>query len=164
MNSNPDIRRILVPHDFSDTAESALSYAVSLAKKFEARVTVLHAYEVPTLGSSEALVASLEFASEIERAAGKALDEIAERTRKAGVNVETMIRRGTPWLEINATAEQMKVDLIVMGTHGRKGVSRVLLGSVAEKVVRTAPCPVLTVHGGASQPDPSAGASARPQG
>lgn len=147
MNSTPDIRRILVPHDFSDTAERALSYAVTLSKKFGARLTVLHAYEVPTLGSSEALVASLEFATEIERVAGKALDEIAVRARQGGIDVETMLRRGTAWMEINATAEQTKADLIVMGTHGRKGVSRVLLGSVAEKVVRTAPCPVLTVHG-----------------
>jgi nucleotide-binding universal stress UspA family protein len=143
----PDIRRILVPHDFSETADHALSYALSLAKKFDARVTVLHAYEVPTLGTSEALVASLEFAAEVERVAGNALDGIAARARQSGMNIETMLRRGTAWTEINAIAEQTKADLIVMGTHGRKGVSRVLLGSVAEKVVRTAPCPVLTVHG-----------------
>jgi nucleotide-binding universal stress UspA family protein len=143
MNSLPDIRLILVPHDLGEAADHALSYALSLAKRFDARVTVLHAYEVPTLGSSEALVASLEFASEVERVSGNALNGIAARARQSGVEVETILRRGTAWSEIIALAEQTRADLIVMGSHGRKGVSHALLGSVAEKVARMAPCPVL---------------------
>jgi nucleotide-binding universal stress UspA family protein len=153
MSPTPDIRRILVPHDFSDSAERALSYALTFAQKFGGRVTVVHAYEIPTLGASESLVASLEFAEEVAREAGKTLAGIANRARKSNLEVETVLRRGTAWVEINAVAEQMKADLIVMGTHGRKGVSRFLLGSVAEKVVRTAPCPVLTVHAAKGHPD-----------
>jgi nucleotide-binding universal stress UspA family protein len=147
MRPVPNIRHILVPHDFSDTAEQALMYAVALAEKFGARVTVLHAYEAPSYGYPDALVASYEFAAEIERAATIALKGVESRIRRPNIELDTMLRRGTPWVEITAAAKERKADLIVMGTHGRRGVARALLGSVAEKVVRSAPCPVLTVHG-----------------
>jgi nucleotide-binding universal stress UspA family protein len=84
---------------------------------------------------------------QIERASSTALEGLAQRAHRPGVEVATALRHGTPWSEINALAKEMNADLVVMGTHGRRGVARALLGSVAEKVVRTAPCPVLTVHG-----------------
>jgi len=146
MNSVPKIQRILVPHDFGEAAERALVYALALAEKLGARITVLHAYEVPAYGYPDALVAAVEFASEIERRAVEALEQIALRVRTPKVEVETTVRRGTPWAEIVKAAEQLPADLIVMGTHGRKMMPRLLLGSVAEKVVRSAQCPVLTVH------------------
>jgi nucleotide-binding universal stress UspA family protein len=151
MSPAPSIQHILVPHDFSDTAEHALTYAVALAEKFGARVTVLHAYEAPSYGYPDALVASFEFSAEIERAALVALKSVEARARRPNVEVDTVLRRGTPWVEITAAAKERKADLIVIGTHGRRGVARALLGSVAEKVVRTAPCPVLTVHGPAGE-------------
>jgi nucleotide-binding universal stress UspA family protein len=146
MSPAPNIRHILVPHDFSETAEYALSYALALADKFAARITVVHAYEVPAYGYPDALVASLEFTAEIERTLSKSLEEVKARASSGKVPVEAFLRRGTAWSEITAAATESKADLIVMGTHGRRGVARALLGSVAEKVVRTATCPVLTVH------------------
>jgi nucleotide-binding universal stress UspA family protein len=153
MNSKPEIRRILVPHDFSEAAANALSYALGVSEKFGARVTVMHVYEIPAIGAAEALAAGVEFASVVERVTAKALERVASRARESNVDLDTELRTGTPWMEIITVAERMKADLIVIGTHGRKGVSRMLLGSVAEKVVRTAPCPVLTVHAPALHSD-----------
>jgi nucleotide-binding universal stress UspA family protein len=141
------IRRILVPHDFSDTADRALAFALDIAEKLHASVTILHAYEIPTYGFPEGPAMTVEMIGQIERASGTALEGIAQRARRPGVEVTTALRHGTAWSEINALAKEMSADLVAMGTHGRRGVARALLGSVAEKVVRTAPCPVLTVHG-----------------
>jgi nucleotide-binding universal stress UspA family protein len=85
-------------------------------------------------------------AAELEKASITALEGVVARSRRPGVNLETQLRQGAPWREIDEAAKQLKVDLVVMATHARKGLARALLGSVAEKVVRTAPCPVLTVH------------------
>lgn len=146
MNPAPNIRHILVAHDFSNMADYALSYALVLAEKFDARVTVVHVYEVPTYGYPDAFITSSEWAAGIERAAADSLEEVRARARCAKVDVGVLLRRGTPWAEVTAAAAERKADLIVTGTHGHRGVARALLGSVAEKIVRTAPCPVLTVH------------------
>lgn len=145
--SNLVPRHILVPHDFSDTAEQALSFAVALAAKLGARITIVHAYEVPSYGYPDGVALTAEVAQNIQRAAATALEGVAARTRKPGLEVNSVLRQGSAWSEINAAAKEEKADLVVMGTHGRHGLARALLGSVAEKVVRTAPCPVLTVHG-----------------
>lgn len=140
-------RHILVPHDFSDTAEHALSFALDLAGKLEARITVLHAFEPPNYGYPDGLTVTVEVTGNIRRAAQAALEGVVTRVRRPGVEVRAFLREGTPWREIDACAKELQVDLIVMGTHGRQGLARALLGSVTEKVVRTAPCPVLTVRG-----------------
>jgi nucleotide-binding universal stress UspA family protein len=144
------IRHIMVPHDFSDTAQRALEFALGIARPLRARVSVMFAYDVVAYGFPEAPAVPTDSA-QIERAARAALEDVARRAQGTGVEVEGMLRRGVPWSEINAAAEETKVDLIVMGTHGRRGFARALLGSVAEKVVRTAPCPVLTVRGPAAE-------------
>jgi nucleotide-binding universal stress UspA family protein len=141
-------RHILVPHDFSATAEAALSYATALALKLGARITVLNVYELPSYGYGEALGFTAEILSDIQRASEEGVKIAADRARSAGVEVNDAVRQGPAWSEIDAAANELGVDLIVMGTHGRKGLSRAFLGSVAEKVVRTAPCPVLAVRGG----------------
>jgi nucleotide-binding universal stress UspA family protein len=146
MSPSPNIETILVPHDFSETTEPALAFAITIAAKFGARVTLVHAYERPSYAYPDSLVEDFDFETEVHRAALKALDGVAARIRTAAIPIAVLLRKGAPWVEIVAAAEQTKADLIVMGTHGRRGVSRALLGSVAEKVVRTAPCPVLTVH------------------
>jgi nucleotide-binding universal stress UspA family protein len=146
MNPAPRIEHILVPHDFDQAAESALSYALGLAETLGARVTILHAYEMPVYGYPDAIVASFESATERKRQCGEVLQRVASRARRSSVSVDTALQQGTPWAEIVDTAERLHVDLIVMGTHGRRGIHRVLLGSVAEKVVRCAPCAVLTLH------------------
>ncbi len=141
-----NIRHIVVAHDFSEAAEHALAYAIVLAEKFDAEVTVVNVYEIPPYGHPEAFVANFDCTLEVECVAASLLAEIEARTIQGKVRVDTSLRRGIPWAEINAAATESKADLIVIGTNGRRGVARALLGSVAEKVVRTAPCPVLTVH------------------
>jgi nucleotide-binding universal stress UspA family protein len=140
-------RHILVPHDFSDTAQQALAFAVDLAAKLGAKITIVHAYEVPSYGYPDGVALTAEVADGIRRAAETALEGVAARTRRPGLEVQALLRQGPAWSEINACARESHAELIVMGTHGRHGLARALLGSVAEKVVRTAPCPVLTVHG-----------------
>ncbi|HLK37550.1 MAG TPA: universal stress protein [Polyangiaceae bacterium] len=142
------IQHILVPHDFSETADHALAYALGLAQKLGAKVTILHAYEIPAYGFPEVPALTLEAAGQIERGAQSALDAVARRAQRPGVAVAGVLRHGPAWSEIDAAAKESRADMIVLGTHGRRGLARALLGSVAEKVVRTAPCPVLTVHVG----------------
>ncbi len=139
-------RHILVAHDFSDTGQHALAFALDLAVQLGARVTIMHAYEVPAYAATEALAAPTDLADSIRTASGTALDGVAARARRPGVEIRTELREGTAWREIDAAAMESGADLIVMGTHGRHGLARALMSSVAEKVVRTAPCPVLTVH------------------
>lgn len=140
------IQRILVPHDFSDTANRALEYALDFAEKLGAKVTVMHAYEVPVYGFPEGPVLTAEMAGQIEAAARTALEAVAKRSKRPGLEPDFVLRQGPAWSEIQAAAKEMRADLVVIGSHGRRGLSRALLGSVAERVVRTAPCPVLTVR------------------
>ena len=137
---------ILVPHDFSDTAEHALALAIELAAKLGARMTLIHVYEVVSYGYPDGVTMSSDVVSGLRKAAQAALDGVAARTRRPGLEVHAVLREGRAWLEINAGAKELAVDLIVMGTHGRHGLAHALLGSVTEKIVRTAPCPVLTVR------------------
>ncbi len=146
MTDNPSIQHILLPHDFSETADRALAYALTLAEKLGSRVTVLHVYEVPIYAFPEGPALTMPMTADLERASAAALDAVVARSRRPGVNLEKQLRQGVAWREIDEAAKELKVDLVVMATHGRKGLARALLGSVAEKVVRTAPCPVLTVH------------------
>jgi nucleotide-binding universal stress UspA family protein len=146
MSPTSDIKHILVPHDFSDTAEHALSFALNLAEKLGSRVTILHVSDVPSYAFPEGPALTVQMIGEIESAAKVALEAVAVRARRPGVALDTQLRQGSPWREIEAAAREMKTDLIAIGTHGRRGLARALLGSVAEKVVRTAPCAVLTVH------------------
>jgi nucleotide-binding universal stress UspA family protein len=147
MNLTPEIRRILVPHDFGEPAECALGYAIALAGRLGATITVLHVYECPSYGFPDSMVATFEFESAVARAAQNALDGLMARARAVDVEIGGILRRGTPTKDIQAVAESIAADLIVMGTQGRHGLPRALLGSVAETVVRWAGCPVLTVHG-----------------
>jgi nucleotide-binding universal stress UspA family protein len=150
MSATASIQHILVPHDFSETAEKAFDFALDLADKLGARLTVLHAYEIPTYAFPEGPVLTVEMMAQIERAAATAIDGVISRaSRKSpGVKVKSELRQGAAWREIDQAAIDLKADLIVLGTHGRRGLARALLGSVAEKIVRTAACPVLTVRGG----------------
>jgi nucleotide-binding universal stress UspA family protein len=146
MSPTSDIKHILVPHDFGEAAEHALAFAMNLAGKLGSRVTVLHVTDVPAYAFPEGPAMTVQMAVEIERAARVALDAAVARARRPGVPLDAQLRQGSPWREIEAAARELKTDLIAIGTHGRRGLARALLGSVAEKVVRTAPCAVLTVH------------------
>jgi nucleotide-binding universal stress UspA family protein len=137
-------KHILVPTDFSDPSERALSSAIELAKAFEARLTLLHVWRIPNAGYAEALAWPIEG---MEKAARKALAEVRTRAAKIFPGVDSVVEEGAEWERIIDVAKRQNVDLIVMGTHGRRGLPRLILGSVAEKVVRLSPVPVLTVRG-----------------
>jgi nucleotide-binding universal stress UspA family protein len=143
-----DIRRILVPTDFTETSERAIDWALGIAARFGAMITVMHAYELPIVGFPDgAIVATPEIASRIADASRGALDATVERLKSRGVTVESVLREGVAWEEVNAVADSIDADLIVIGTHGRRGLARALLGSVAENVIRTAHRPVVTIRG-----------------
>lgn len=147
MESTPQIQRILVAHDFSETADCALAYAIGMAEKFGARITVLHVCDVLAYGVPDAMVASLDWTGEAEQAASDTLVGIVEQAgRTSNRVIEGVLRRGLAWEAISALSLEIGADLVVMGTHGRRGFARAALGSVAEKMVRMSSCPVLTVH------------------
>lgn len=136
------LSNILLPTDFSDTAEHAMRYAQDLASSFSATLHVLHVIPDqawPIEGTGWGLPDLVET---WEREAQSRLDALKAPERP--IQVQTV--RGNPSAQINQYAKEHQIDLIVMGTHGHSPVQRMLLGSVAEKVVRTAPCPVLTVR------------------
>jgi nucleotide-binding universal stress UspA family protein len=136
-------KRILVPTDFGEPAEHALDIAIELATKFGASITLLHAYQlVLPVAYAEAFTWPTE---EIEKEARKTLDAHLVRAKARYSDCEAMLKPGTAAVEIVSVANQLKADLIVMGTHGRRGPSRLMLGSVADRVLRTASAPVLTV-------------------
>jgi nucleotide-binding universal stress UspA family protein len=142
------LRSILVPTDFSETSDKALDFAIELAQKFDASVVVMHAYEIPVIGFPDgSLVATADVASRIQEAGKKGLEQSLSTRSGRGVKVTSVLREGRADEEIRSLAEELKVDMIVIGTHGRKGIARALLGSTAENVVRTVTIPILTIHG-----------------
>jgi nucleotide-binding universal stress UspA family protein len=143
------LQRILVAVDFTETSDKAFDFALELAAKFDARVIAVHSFEIPVIGFPDgALVATADIASRIQEAAKQGLDAaVGQRQGRGGVKIEAVLREGAPHEEIRAVAEESNADLIVIGTHGRKGIARALLGSVAENVIRTVKTPVLTIHG-----------------
>jgi nucleotide-binding universal stress UspA family protein len=139
-------KHILVPTDLSEGAAQALDYACELARMLGAQVHLLNVISIPALGIPElgvALTASM--IDDLVTGNQDAIDQLA-RTRCTAKVGQVMVRTGDARDVINQTATELGADLIVMGTHGRRGLSRALLGSVAENVVRTAPCAVLTVR------------------
>jgi nucleotide-binding universal stress UspA family protein len=144
------IQNILVPTDFSECAEAALTYASELARRFDAHLKLLHVVAMPILyptGSEFAIAPMLVVTASAETRARMNLDELAQRlSLPAGrVSVQTLV--GMPVNEILEAVQKDHIDLIVMGTHGRGAIDHLLLGSVAERVVRKSPVPVMTVHG-----------------
>jgi nucleotide-binding universal stress UspA family protein len=140
-------KSILVPTDFSESAAAALEYAVTLAEKVGATITLLHSYEIPIVGFPDgALVPTADIAARITNAAQDGLDATVAKYKGLGIELRPMLETGDAREVIPAIAEKVDADLIVMGTHGRRGLSRALLGSVAEAVVRTATRPVLTLR------------------
>jgi universal stress protein A len=145
------IKRILVPVDFSPNSLSALDYAVEFAKPFKASVAVLFvvepiAYAMPDFAGGAAVIGGL--LDQQQRSARTQLRRLEERYAKRRIALRALLQTGSAYQAIADTAKQTKADLIVMGTHGRTGLSHLLLGSVAERVVRAATCPVLTLHPG----------------
>jgi len=139
-----EIKTILVPVDLEGASKLALEHALPFAAKLGAEVVVLHVYSTAIPPYPIALMPE---PSQLEQAAREALSNLIEKTSAGrGVSVEGHVRGGDAPAEILAQAKESNVDLIFMMTHGRRGLSRALLGSVAEKVVRLSPVPVLTVR------------------
>jgi nucleotide-binding universal stress UspA family protein len=142
------VQRILVPVDFTDTTEVVIEYAVGLAQRMGSSITILHAYQIPVYGFPDgAFITAAEVAAQLSTAAQAHLDALQERYNDRGPPVTTVLRDGVAWEEINAVAADLSADLIIIGTHGRRGLARALLGSVAENIIRTANIPVLVIHG-----------------
>ncbi|MGH6634906.1 MAG: universal stress protein [Gammaproteobacteria bacterium] len=142
------IRSLLIPTDFSDLAEHTMDYALGLAVALNASVELLHVHYSPALSLQDGDLAmpfdpALE--AEYEANAQQRLDTLAEKYRASGVKVSGRLLSGVPYAEIIRVAEEGSADLIVIGTHGRTGLAHLLMGSVAERVVRSSPIPVLTV-------------------
>ena len=147
------ITRILVPTDFSADADAAFKYAQGLARKFDAHVHLLHVVEDPLAAG---VWSSEIYTAEIAGLQVNLVRDAEERLRRsvpddAGA-VSTEVRTGHTARQILETARDTHADLIVMGTRGRTGVAHVIMGSVAERVVRLAPCPVLTLRAEALEP------------
>ena len=138
---------ILVPTDFSVAAEAALDQALALASKLGAKVLLLHAYALPIIGFPDGPAAAI--ASRIIGDAEKGLAACVARCSESGVEIVPLLKQADPREAILAAARDLSADLVVMGTHGRHGIARALIGSVAEAIVRVSPVPVMTVHAAA---------------
>ena len=141
------IKSILVPIDFSKPAEKALDYAISLGKQFGAKLTLLNVIEpFPTPD-----FAYYPLVMENDKVVAETKKRLEQVPVKAGVKAELveklLVRNGVPFREITDAARMLKVDLIVISTHGYSGLAHVFMGSTAERVVRHAECPVLVVRG-----------------
>ena len=135
-------QHILVPTDFGEPAQHALETAIMIARKFDASITLFHAYYLPPLAYSEGWAAPL---GEIAGMAQAAMDKQLAAAQRDYPKIKAIVRSASPVDGVLTVARELPADLIVMGTHGRRGVSRFVLGSVAENVVRLAVLPVLTI-------------------
>jgi nucleotide-binding universal stress UspA family protein len=141
-----EIRQILAPTDFSECSKQAVACAYELAQTFGARLALLHVLDdlpsyigfIPPGGAAAIL-------EDLERQVRLDLTQLLPTAEDAKVEVVTQVVTGTPYLKIIEIAQKEKADLIVIATHGRTGLSHLVMGSVAERIVRLAPCPVLTI-------------------
>lgn len=141
------ISRILVPVDFSEASIKGLEYALWLAELMKAKINLIHVIEPVYVASTYPSTAYVPQYSEAEEKANqKRLGELAKKSIPSNLYEKSIIRMGVPYHAITEAAQSLKADLIVITTHGRTGLSHVLMGSTAERVVRHAPCPVLTVR------------------
>jgi nucleotide-binding universal stress UspA family protein len=143
------LKTVLVPTDFSDASESALRYGKAMAEAFGATLHVVHVMEdlLAHAWAAEVYVSSMpQLRDEIEKESRQRLETLLGAEDRQRFRAEIALLAGNPFLEIIRYAKAHEVDLIVMGTHGRGPIAHMLLGSVAEKVVRKSPCPVLTVR------------------
>jgi nucleotide-binding universal stress UspA family protein len=141
-------KKILVPCDFADCSRTACDVALELAQSFRVPLVLLHVFQFPpAVYTGMPALAVPEYDQLVEASARTALHDESARLQGKGVALETSFARGSAWEEIIDAAKRLDAGLIVMGTHGRRGLPRAIMGSVTEKVVRLSPVPVLTIHG-----------------
>jgi nucleotide-binding universal stress UspA family protein len=144
-----DINNILVPIDFSDYSKKALRFSQSFAEKFEANLFLIYVIEPMVYPADFSMGQVTLPASDlnIDTRAEEELKYLVEKELTYPKDkIRTIIKTGKPFVEINESAEELDIDLIIIATHGHTGVEHMLFGSTAEKVVRKAPCPVLTIR------------------
>jgi nucleotide-binding universal stress UspA family protein len=141
-----NLKRILVPTDFSESANHALRYGISFAREYKAELIVLHVVETLSVGYASDLfpVPMAEVLDEITGYAKGELTKLVELARERGVTARDVVIQGKPAAEVIRYAQEQAIDMIVLGTHGRGMLDHALFGSTTERVVRKAPCPVLT--------------------
>jgi universal stress protein A len=149
------LTRILVPVDFSEPSRKALHYALSLAKSFNAQIRLLHVVEAVVFPPDTVVVEPAVLAARLNEEARRCLSAWRKEVASETV-VKDDLRAGTPYREIIEAASETKSDLIVLGTHGRNGLTRLFIGSTAERVVRHAACPVLVVRDRQLEPEKAA--------
>ncbi|HHT9129556.1 MAG TPA: universal stress protein [Candidatus Brocadiaceae bacterium] len=141
------IKNILCPIDYSIFSERALTYAIEFAEKYQAKLYLIHVLDIRIYDINDPELYSVNIVEKetIDKLRERLLRCVNEET-KGKIPVEAIIVQGVPFSEIIKTSKEYKIDLIVLGTHGRTGLSHAIMGSVAEKVVRKSPCPVLTIR------------------
>jgi nucleotide-binding universal stress UspA family protein len=136
-------KEVLVATNFDDTSSAAIDKAVDIANRYGASLTVVHTFELPD-GYVQALLSSVM--NDLQDTAKRELDKVVRPLEGRVPHVKGVVRTGKAWEQILEVARDCNADLIVVGSHGRRSLQRAFLGSVAEKIVRLAPVPVLTVH------------------
>jgi nucleotide-binding universal stress UspA family protein len=147
-------QNILVPVDFGEAMQPAIDLAVALARSFDARLTLVTAFDLTPFTSVTPFTPAIDI-EPLVASTEKELKSVLAKLRAAWPRSEAELQRGTAYDVILGSAKKHGCDLVVIGTHGRRGVARFLLGSVAERIVRLSPIPVLTVH-----PPPQGGEAA----
>jgi len=144
----PEVKKILGPIDFSDYSKSALKYAINFAKKFNAELYLIYVVEPiiypPDFSMGQIAIPTLDLG--MDKRAFEELNKLAEKEIPKELIANTIVKTGKPFIEIIESAEEENIDLIIIATHGHTGMEHILFGSTAEKVVRKAPCPVLTLR------------------
>lgn len=143
----PEYRLILCPVDFSEASKQSFQTAVDLATRLNAEIRVIHVYQLPASALPDGVLETpTDLEAVLEERIQKRLDAFVAENVTEGANVTTGLCEGVPYVEITEAAEEIDADMIVIGTHGRTGLAHLLLGSVAERVLRTSDIPVLTVR------------------
>jgi nucleotide-binding universal stress UspA family protein len=141
-----NIKKILCPVDFFPASDAAVNYAAGLAANYEAEIHLLHVITPIVMGAYEYAIDATEFVRSMERSSAEEMKALTTRVKIAGVPVSTEIKIGDVYDEVKRAIEVGKPDLIVMGTHGRRGVERWFMGSTTEKLLRHSPVPLVTIN------------------
>ncbi len=139
------ITKILVPTDGSEPSDRAAEFAIRLAKKFNAEIISVYVIDRLIIDEVSKVHEKQELEEEIRKKAERSLNYVVKSAEIEGLKATSVLLEGTPYDQIIRQAETLKADIIVMGTTGRRGMERILIGSVAERVIEYAPCPVLVV-------------------
>jgi universal stress protein A len=140
------LKKILVPIDFSDCSKKALQYALPLAKRDDAALTLLNVVPIPPYAIGEVSGGDCSIPTRLRTSGEQELANLVQEVVRGEVKADTVVRNGSPAMEIVELARILPADIIIISTHGRSGLKHVFLGSVAEYVIRHAPCPVLVVR------------------